>query len=415
LTYFHYRLQIHGMIKKIGGYIMNNKVIESNILYRAREHVVNNGKSSLLNPSIQMALIAVTYNEFLDYEKETYTKNQMHMFQENDSEMKDIIIRNMSELPPDMYTKSLADNMAYFATNIDKIYPKYQHLFQGTYDKFGKKIYDDYLSDDEKKITLKNTLILFQEELNAIKRDDEYNEYPEYENSIHQLIDEYEAFNKKREKYNFGKLKKDDCLRKCYDDYLFDKKEFEECKKYLTEKSTTKLKHQLMSYVIESLEQKLEDNESIDAILESMTAIDVNFVASHNGKTFYPIMFDILTDVATVEFNSFLDKDIIQKNIGSVWEKTKNAQERRGFYTQNSFYRLEYLNSTGYRNIRSQILYEYTNALQADPQKVQKLFGNILYDSANSKKSPAIKNQWSDKIKTRRFFMENTKMVLGQI
>jgi len=394
---------------------MNNKVIESNILYRAREHVFKNGKSSLLDFETQIGIIAVTYNEFINYKKETYTKEQMNMLKEKGQNMIDVMSKNILELAPKMYTKSLSDNMAYLANNINKIHPKYKHLFQSTYENFGKKIYDDSLGDAEKKAALKNTLMLFQKEIDAIKRDDEYNEYPEYENSIHQLIEEYEAFNKKRKKYNFGKLKKDDCLRKCYDDYLFSKKEFEECKKHIPEKSTIKLKHQLMSYVIESLEQKLEDTKSIDAILESMKAIDVNFVTIHDGKTFYPIMFDILTDVAMVEFNSFLDKDITQKNIGSMWEQTKKAQERRGFYTQDSFYKLEYLNSTGYRNIRSQILYEYTNVLQADAQKVQKLFGSILYNSANSKKSPAIKDKWVDEIKTRRFFMENTKMVLGKV
>jgi len=394
---------------------MNNKVIESNILYRAREYAFKKGKSSLLGIEARLGVLAATYNELLNLNKETYTKNQMHTFQENSKGIKDVVIQSISELAPDMYTKSLADNMAYIANNLDTIYPKYQHLFQSTYENFGKKTHDTSLGDDEKKTALKTTLMLFQEELDAIKRDDEYDEYPEYENFIQKLIEKYKAFNKRRKRYEFGTREKEECLKKCSDDYPFDKKEFEECKKYVTEKSTIKLQHQLMSHVIGSLEQKLEDDKSIDTILESMEAIDVNFVAKHNGKTFYPIMFDILTDVATVEFNSFLDKDIIQKNIGSVWGKTKNAQERRGFYTQNTFYRLEYLNSTGYRSIRSQILYEYTNLLQADAKKVQKLFGNILYDSANSKKSPAIKNKWSDEIKTRRFFMEKTKMVLGKV
>lgn len=394
---------------------MKNKLIESNLLYRAREYVLEKGRYSLLTYEAQFGIIAVTYNELIDYNKETYSKNQMHMFQEKGNGIKDVVTQSILELVPDIYTKSFADNMAYIANNIGKIHLKYKHLFQRTYENFGKKTYDDSLGYDEKKIALKNTLMLFQEELDAIKRDDEYDEYPEYENSIHQLIKEYEAYNKTRKKYKFGTLKKDDCRKKCRDDYPSNKKELEECEKYITEKSTAKLKHQLMSYVIESLEQKLEDEKSIDTILESMEAIDVNFVTSHDGKTFYPIMFDILTDIASVEFNSFLDKDIIQKNIGSVWEKTKKAQERRGFYTQNTFYRLEYLNSTTYRNIRSQILYEYINKLQVDAKKVQKLFGNILYDSVNSKNSPAIKTQWSDEIKTRRFFMENTKMVLGKV
>lgn len=394
---------------------MKNKVIESNILYRAREYAFKNGKSSLLNPEVQIGIIAVTYNELINFNKETYSIKQISIFKEYSKDIRDVVIKNISEYVPEMHTESMVDNMAYLVNNLDKIYPKYQHLFQQTYENFGKKIYDDYLNNDAKKIALKNTLALFQEELNAIIHDDEFNEYPEYKKSIQQLIEEYEVFNKTREKYKFGTLNKDDCLKKCLNDYFFNKKELEECKKYINEKSTAKLRHQLMSYVIDSLEQKLEDDKAIEAILKSMNAIEVNFVISHNGERFYPIMLDILTDVAAVEFNSFLDKEIIQRNIGSVWEKTKNAQERRGFFTQNTFYRLEYLNSTGYRNIRSQILYEYINTLQADAKKVQNLFGNILYDSANSKNSPAIKTQGFDEIKTRRFFMENTKMVLGKV
>ncbi len=395
---------------------MKNKVIESNLLYRAREYALKNGKDSLLNPEIQLGIIAVTYNELIDLNKETYAKNQIHTLQESGKAFRDFVKNYFLKTNPEIGTKSLVENMAYLAGNLHDTYPKYQKLFQHVYDNFGKTVYDMDLKDDEKKLILKNTLALFQEELNAIKQDDEYREYLEYEKSIKLSIEEYKSFNKKRAKYGFGTLSNDECLQKCRDDYLSSSREaLEECEKHIKEKSTAKLDHQLMNYVIDSLEQKIDDIQERKTILQSMSDIGTNYITTYQGKTFYPIMFDILNDIANIEFHYFLDKVIIQKNIGSVWNEAQTAQERRGFYTQNTFYRLEFINDVGYRNLRSYILYEYANLLQADIKKVQKLFGAVLYNSANSKKSPAIKSQGFDNVKSRRFLMENTKMVLGKI
>lgn len=395
---------------------MKNKVIESNLLYRAREYALKNGKDALLHPEIQLGIIAVTYNELIDLNKETYTKNKIHILQESGKAFRDFVETYFLQNNPEIGTKSLVENMAYLAANIHNIYPKYQKLFQYVYDNFGKTVYDTGLNDDEKKLILKNTLVLFQEELNAIKQDDEYGEYLEYEKSIQLSIDEYKSFNKEREKYGFGTLSKDECLKKCYDDYLSSGKEaLEECKKHIKEKSTAKLDHKLMNYVIDSLEQKIDDTQERNTILQSMSDIGTNYITTYQGKTFYPIMFDILSDVANVEFHYFLDKVIIQKNIGGVWKEAQTAQERRGFYTQNTFYRLEFINDVGYQNLRSYILYEYANLLQDDIKKVQKLFSAVLYNSVNSKKSPAIKPQGFDNVKSRRFLMENTKMILGKI
>jgi len=139
------------------------------------------------------------------------------------------------------------------------------------------------------------------------------------------------------------------------------------------------------------------------------------FIPSQMEKPYTRLLLDLLIDTAAIDFQFFLDKNIVQKNI-EVWDEAKKAHLARGFYTQNTFHKIDFIEQVNYRRSRSYLLHEYSKELEKEDKHVRKLFQSILYNtSENSKNSPKLPPDDFSDIKPRRFLLENTKMVLGKI
>jgi len=352
---------------------MDISTIKSFILYRTREHASKNGKSSLLDEETFFGIIVVAINELLDLNKEAHTDSQKQLFEKTIAHIKDHVRTSFIEKEPTIYTDSLADNMSYIMVKFPSLIGDISNEIRFLYENFGIKRYDSDFTQERYKEILQNTINMFKQEFEILKDLEEYDEYEKYlKNNI--------------EKHSG--------------------------KKTTTGKS--KYENLSINFIIESLERKVNNDKELNAILNSMKKLEVNFYITRNGLTIYPIILDLLIDTASIDFQFYLDRDIIQKNI-EVWKQAKKAHIDRGFYTQNTFYRIDLIEQVSYRHSRSYLLHEYSQALEKEDKHVRKLFQNILYNtSENSKNSPQLPPDDFSDIKPRRFLLENTKMVLGK-
>ena len=352
---------------------MDISAIKSFILYRAREHAYKHGKASLLNEEIFMGIIVVAINELLDLNKEAHTDAQKKLYEKTIAHIKDHSRFNLKENAPDIYTDSLADNMSYITVKFPTLLGDIDHDIKFLSENFGIKRYDFDFSPEKHKEIFQNTINIFKQEFNILKDLEEYDEYEKY------LQDNIE--------------------------------------KHSGKKSTTgKSKYQNISidFIIETLERKMSNEKELSAILSSMQKLDVNFYITRDNLDIYPVILDLLIDTASIDFQFYLDREIIQKNI-EVWKQAKKAHLQRGFYTQNTFHRIDLIEQVKYPRSRIYLLHEYIEGLQKEDSKVQKLFQTVLYNtSENSKKSPQLPADNFIDIKPRRFLLENTKMVLGK-
>lgn len=99
-----------------------------------------------------------------------------------------------------------------------------------------------------------------------------------------------------------------------------------------------------------------------------MKNLKINFYIVLDNLTIYPIILDLLIDTASIDFQFYLDRDVIQKNI-EVWNEAKKAHLARGFYTQNTFYKIDLIEKVNYRRSRSYLLHEYSKELQKEDSK----------------------------------------------
>lgn len=350
---------------------MDISAIKSFILYRAREHAFKNGKASLLNEEAFIGIIVVAINELLDLNKEAHTDAQKKSYEKTIAHIKDHSRSTFKENAPDIYTDSLADNMSYIIVKFPSLLGDIDNDIKFLHENFGVKKFD-YVG--EQKTILKNTIEIFKKEFEILKDIDEYNEYEKY------LQDNIEQHSGK--KSTTGKSK--------YENISID-------------------------FIIGALERKINNEKELNAILNSMKDLEVNFYTTRDSLTIYPIILDLLIDTASIDFQFYLDREVIQKNI-EVWNQAKKAHLDRGFYTQNTFHRIDLIEQVNYKRPRIYLLHEYIKGLQKEDSKVQKLFQSVLYNtSENSKKSPQLPTDSFTAIKPRRFLLENTKMVLGQV
>jgi hypothetical protein len=352
---------------------MDISAVKSFILYRAREHASKNGKASLLNEKTFFGIIVIAINELLDLNKEAHTDSQKKLFEKTIAHIKDHIRTSFREEKPTIYTDSLADNMSYIMVKFPTLLEDINYDIKFLYENFSVQKYDsDFIPEKHKEI-LQNTINIFKQEFEILKDLEEYDEYEKYlQNNI---------------------------------------------EKHSGKKTTTgKSKYENLSidFIIESLERKVNNEKELNAILNSMQNLEVNFYITRDDLTIYPIILDLLIDTASIDFQFYLDREIIQKNI-EVWKQAKKAHLDRGFYTQNTFHRIDLIEQVNYKRSRPYLLHEYIKGLHKEDSKVQKLFQTILYNtSENSKGSPSFPSEKFNDIKPRRFLLENTKMVLGK-
>lgn len=350
---------------------MDISAIKSFILYRAREYAFKNGKASLLNEEAFIGIIVVAINELLDLNKEAHTDAQKKLYEKTIAHIKDHSRLNLKENAPDIYTNSLADNMSYIIVKFPTLLGDINNDIKFLYENFGVKKYDSNFMPKRHKEIFQNTIDLFKKEFAILKNLDEYEKY--LQNNI---------------------------------------------EKHSGKKSTTgKSKYQNISidFIIETLERKMSNEKELNAILNSMKNLEVNFYITRDNLDIYPIILDLLIDTASIDFQFYLDKELIQKNI-EVWKQAKKAHLDRGFYTQNTFHRIDLIEQVKYPRSRIYLLHEYIEGLQKEDSKIQKLFQAVLYNtSENSKNSPQLPADNFIDIKPRRFLLENTKMVLGQV
>lgn len=352
---------------------MNFNVINSFILYRMREYACKNGKEAFLDTEVLLGTIVLGMNELLDLSKESHTDAQMSLFQKSINHLKNHSRLFVKENAPELYTDSLADNMSYVIAKLPAILQEIQPSIDYLYKNFGVKNYDSSYSQKKQKEILQNTVEIFKTKFEILKNLEEY--------------DEYEQF-------------------------LKDNIEKHSCKKSTTGKS--KYENLSIYFIIESLERKINDHNELNAILDSMQNLDINFYIVLDNMTIYPIILDLLIDTASIDFLFYLDKDIVKKNI-EVWNEAKKAHLSRGFYTKNTFYKIDLIEQVTYRRSRSYLLHEYSKELQKENKVVRKLFQSVLYNtSENSKYSPQLPTDDFANIEHRRFLLENTKMVLGK-
>lgn len=353
---------------------MDISAIKSFILYRAREHAYKNGKASLLNEETLIGIIFIAINELLDLNKEAHTDSQKKLFEKTIAHIKDHVRISFREKEPNIYTDSLADNMSYLMVKFPSLLEDINDDIKFLYENFGVKKYDSDFVPEQYKKMLQNTINIFKQEFEILK---DLEEYVEYEKYLQNNINKHSG-----KKTTTGKSK--------YENISID-------------------------FIIESLERKVNNEKELNAILNSMKDLEVNFYIIRDGLPIYPIILDLLIDTASIDFQFYLDREIIQKNI-EVWKQAKKAHLDRGFYTQNTYHRIDLIEQVKYPRSRIYLLHEYIEGLQKEDSKVQKLFQTVLYNtSENSKNSPQLPADNFIDIKPRRFLLENTKMVLGQI
>lgn len=352
---------------------MTTGAIEAIILYRMREHALKNGKESLSDMEVFFGIIAIGMNELLDLNKESHTDKQKILFQKVINQTKNKSIQYLKENAPELYSESLADNMTYITSKLPAILQKIQPSIEYLLKNFGVQNYDSSFAPNERREILQNTIEIFKIKFEILKDLEEYDRYEKY-------------------------------LQ-------------ENIEKHSNKKSTTgKSKYENLSidFIIESLERKINSEDELDSILTSMQNLDTNFYILLNNKKIYPIILDLLIDAASIDFQFFLDKNIVQKNI-EVWDEAKKVHLSRGLYTQNTFYKIDFIEQVTYRGSRSYLLHEYSKALQKEDTIVRNLFQSVLYNTIeNSKNSPKLPADDFIDIKPRRFLLENTKVVLGK-
>lgn len=353
---------------------MTTGATEGMVLYRIREHVYKNGKESLLDIENLVGVIAIAMNELLDLDKESHSDRQTSLFQESIAPIKNRFRLSLKENAPELYTDSLADNLSFIRAYLPSILKEVQPSIDYLYESFGVKNYDCSLNPREQREILQNTIEVFKTKFKILKNFEEYDEYEKY---LQESIE-----------------------------------------KHLNKKSTTgKSKYESLSidFIIGTLERKINNEDELGFILNSMQNLNTNFYTVLDNKNIYPIILDLLIDTTVIDFQFFLDKSIIQKNI-EVWDEAKKSHLKRGFYTQNTFYKIDFIEQVTYRRSRSYLLHEYSKELQKEDIVVRNLFQSVLYNTIeNSKGSPKLPDDNFIDIKPRRFLLENTKIVLGKI
>jgi len=166
--------------------------------------------------------------------------------------------------------------------------------------------------------------------------------------------------------------------------------------------------------IIENLEVKIEIEDDLIAITESMEDISMNFFIEYNNLKIYPIVVDLLIDTVAVEFAMFKNKKLVAK-IHQEWDEAVLAQKEENFFSHAAFTKMELLKKITHGNIRRYLLSEYDRVLNVDKFKLRNFTQHILYFiQSNHKNTPSLEYD-IDEIETRPFLLEKTKIVIGGI
>ncbi len=353
---------------------MNLGAIKSFVLHNARCYAVKKGKECILDQEMQLGIIIEALHEFIELNKLIIKEDTAKLYEEKklDNEIYEITKYQLKQQFPELYSESLAYNIAIIFNN-EKIIEALVKELTIFHDNFGQITYDTYKNHDEKKQILKNTIMAFKKEFQLLKDDVGYDEYEKF---IQKNIE-----SRSSQKATTGK---------------------------------SKFEHLSIDFILGSIEIKINDEKECQSLLNSLVSIDANFYIKYNDMCIYPIILDLLVDTATIDYQFYLDKELIQSII-KEWKNANKAQKLRAFFSKLQFNKAEWIEQITYSLSRSYLLHEYIKTLEQDSKKIQNFFQNILYNNKeNSKNSPKIPPEHFNKIAPRRFFLENTKMVLGK-
>lgn len=348
--------------------------MKSFVLDKARSCVAYSGIDCLLDKEMQYGIIAEALHELIEFGKENYAKEQKIKYESSklNNEIYEEAKYQMAEQYPELYSEPLAYNLTLIAEQPQLLEEMLKNI-KFFYNNFGKKKYDTNMSNNEKKQILQNTMTAFSKEFQLLKDEIDYDEYEKFiQNNI----------------------------------------ESRSAKKATTGKS--KFEHLSIDFILASMERKISDENELKLVLSSLVSIDANFYIKYENINIYPVILDLLVDTVSVDYQFYLDKELIQSIIRE-WKNAKTAQNLRTFFSNLQFFKMEWVEQITYPRSRSYLLHEYINILEQDPKKVQNFFQNILYNTKeNSKHTPRLPPKHFDKIVPRRFFLQNTKMVLGK-
>lgn len=353
---------------------MNLDAMKSFVLHNARCYAVKKGKECILDQEMQIGIIIEALHEFIELNKHLWVEDIAKLYEEKklNNEIYEISKSQIKQQFPELYSELLAYNMAIIFDNKKILEPLLKELII-FHDNFGQKTYDTNMNEYEKKQILQNTITAFKKEFQLLKDNVDYDEYEKF---IQKNIE-----SRSSQKATTGK---------------------------------SKFEHLSIDFILGSMERKIDDEKELESILKSLELIDANFYIKYNDICIYPIILDLLVDTAAIDYQFYLDKSLIQSSI-VVWRDAKIAQKLRFVFSKLQFYKIEWIEQITYSLSRSYLLHEYIKTLEQDPKKIQNFFQNILYNNKeNSKNSPKIPPEHFNKITPRRFFLENTKMVLGK-
>lgn len=353
---------------------MNLGAMKSFVLHKARLCAKINGRDCLQKDGKQICIIISGLNELIEISRENFPeyKNKNYNINTEDNDFYSLIESIIDKECPEISNLVSRYNVALIFKN-PKIIDHLKKELDSIYINFGQKKYDTNMDNDEKKQILQNTITAFSKEFQLLKDGVDYNEYEKF---IQKNIENHSL-----QKATTGK---------------------------------SKFEHLSIDFILGSMERKIDDEKELKSIFKSLESIDTNFYIKYDNMNIYPIILDLLVDTVGIDYQFYLDKKLIQNNI-SAWSHAKKAQQNRGFFLGLQFYKIEWIEQITYSLSRSYLLHEYIKTLEQDPKKIQNFFQNILYNNKeNSKNSPKIPPEHFNKIAPRRFFLENTKMVLGK-
>jgi len=348
--------------------------MKSFVLHKARLCAKINGRDCLQKDGKQICIIISGLNELIEKSRENFPeyKNKNYNINTEDNDFYSLIESIIDKECPEISNLVSRYNVALIFKN-PKIIDHLKKELDSIYINFGQKKYDISMDNDEKKQILQNTITAFSKEFQLLKDGVDYDEYEKF---IQKNIESRSA------------------------------------KKATTGKS--KFEHFSIDFILASMERKISDEKELKLILSSLVLIDANFYIKYDNINIYPAILDLLVDTVSIDYQFYLDKELIQTII-KEWKNANKAQKLRAFFSKLQFNKMEWIEQITYSLSRSYLLHEYIKTLEQDPKKIQNFFQNILYNNIeHSKHTPRLPPEHFDKIAPRRFFLENTKMVLGK-
>jgi len=115
---------------------------------------------------------------------------------------------------------------------------------------------------------------------------------------------------------------------------------------------------------IETLKNKINDNDLRSDILKRMEKAKINFLLSmDNNFIVYPILTDLLRDIHELEYAESLDKELIQQ-IHVKYKLVGDAQNNRKIFAGSFYSKVDFLYQVKFANVRQYIIKEYSRILE---------------------------------------------------